>query len=210
MLNKLKLLGNLKRGLLFIVSAPAGTGKTTLIQKLVEEFPCVVRSVSCTTREPRLGEISDVHYHYLSVEDFERKIKDEEFLEYVQLYGKYYGTLRSEVEEKLNQGKHVVLVIDTQGGLQLKGNVSAIFIFIKPPSLEELRHRLIKRRTESSIAIEERLLWAQKELEESQNYDYLVVNDDLESAYQILKSIFIAEEHRVVPQNPSSKNRRNE
>lgn len=190
-------LGNLSTGLLFIVSAPAGTGKTTLVEKLVSEFPCVVESVSCTTRLPRKGEIPNVHYHFMDVEEFENKIHAGEFLEYVKLYGDYYGTLRSWVKNRRGQGKHVILVIDTQGGLQLKGKIPAIFIFIKPPNSEVLRERLTNRKTETQESIEERIEWAKKELIDSLAYDYHVVNDDLDTAYQVLRSILIAEEHRT-------------
>lgn len=192
-----KVLGNLNRGLLFIVSAPAGTGKTTLVHKLVAEFPCVVESISCTTRLPRAGEIQDVHYHFMDAAEFERKIEDGDFLEYVVLYGKYYGTQRSWVEKRLNEGKHVILVIDTQGGLQLKGKVAATFIFIQPPSVDVLRQRLTDRQTENKEGIEQRLGWAKKEIADGLQYDYQIINDHLDTAYQVLRSILIAEEHRI-------------
>lgn len=194
----MKVLGNLSKGLLFVVSAPAGTGKTTLVQKLVAEFSCVVESLSCTTRAPRLGEIQDVHYHFVDQENFEQKISNGDFLEYVQLYGHYYGTERKWVENQLNKGKHVVLVIDTQGGLKLKQQqVEATFIFILPPSMEALRERLTSRQTEDRQGIEQRIEWAKKELVDGHQYDYQVVNDHLETAYQVLKSILIAKEHRI-------------
>jgi guanylate kinase len=164
---------------------------------LVNEFPCVVESVSYTTRECRNGEIPGVHYHFVSESEFERKIANNEFLEYVRLYGYYYGTALQSVQEQQRQGKHVILVIDTQGALQLKGMIPACFVFISPPSLKELRHRLKQRRTESDAVIEERLEWAKKEIETASEYDYTIVNDDLAIAYQVLRSIVIAEEHRV-------------
>lgn len=192
-----KLLGNLETGLTFVVSAPAGTGKTTLVQMLVNEFPCVVESISYTTRPMRSGEIQDVHYHFVSKEEFERKIVDNDLLEYVELYGYYYGTGYKRLIDLLNQGKHVILVIDTQGALKLKGKFPATFIFLAPPSTEALRERLMGRKTEDAAVIEQRLTWAQKELEDMREYDYCIVNDDLTIAYQVLRSILIAEEHRV-------------
>jgi guanylate kinase len=192
-----KLLGNLKRGLAFVVSAPAGTGKTTLVEMLLKEFPCVSMSLSCTTREIRPGEIQGVHYNFLSKEEFERKIANNDFLEFVQLYGNYYGTDLKTIEALQNQGKHVILVIDTQGALQLKEKFPATFIFLKPPSLQVLRERLTQRRTETKEVIEERLEWARKEIELVKYYDYCIVNEELSVAYEALRSIVIAEEHRV-------------
>lgn len=193
-----KLLGNVQQGLVFVVSAPAGTGKTTLVDKIVQEFPSVVRSVSYTTRLPRLGEVEGEHYHFIKKEEFEEMIEDGLFLEHVKLYDDYYGTSRQWVLEKQRQGKHVVLVIDTQGAMRLRGAFPAVFIFIRPPSLEELSRRLEKRKTETPEALEKRLSWAKFELDEARYYDYQVINDDLETAYQVLRSIFIAEERRVL------------
>jgi guanylate kinase len=192
-----KLLGNLKTGLAFVVSAPAGTGKTTLVQMLLKEFPCVAMSISCTTREIRAGEIQGHDYSFLSKEEFEHKIANRDFLEFVQLYGNYYGTDLKTIEALQKQGKHVILVIDTQGALQLKGKFPATFIFLKPPSLKVLRERLTQRRTETNEVIEERLEWARKEIELVKYYDYCIVNEELSVAYEALRSIVIAEEHRV-------------
>jgi len=194
-----KLLGNKDRGKVFIISAPAGTGKTTLVQKLTHEFPCVVESISFTTRKPREGEIDGVHYNFVTEKEFERKIAEGEFLEYVRLYGYYYGTSLEWVESRLQQGKHVLLVIDTQGALLLKGKIPATYIFIAPPSIEDLRDRLVRRGTETPEKIEQRLEWSKKEMQVAKFYDYNIVNDDLHIAYKVLKSILIAEEHHVLP-----------
>lgn len=191
-----KLLGNLKRGLPIVLSAPAGTGKTTLVHMLKSEFDCVVPSISYTSRPPRPNEVNGKDYNFISEEEFKQKIREGEFLEYVQLYNYYYGTSKSWVEKRLNEGKHVFLVIDTQGAKQLRGHYPAIFIFLKPPSLEELKRRLQNRKTESPEMLKKRLNWALKEMEEGPNYDYIVVNDDLNTAYQVIRSILIAEEHR--------------
>lgn len=193
-----KLLGNLKKGILFIVSAPAGTGKTTLVHMLTQEFPCVVASISFTTRKPRTGEIDGVHYFFITTKEFEERIARGEFLEYVKLYGDYYGTSKAWVEQWQQEGKHVLLVIDTQGAALLKGKISAISIFLYPPSLEELERRLIKRQADSLENIKKRIEWAkEEEMRAQQTYDYRVVNDHLATAYQALRSILIAEEHRV-------------
>ncbi|CDZ80677.1 Guanylate kinase [Candidatus Rubidus massiliensis] len=192
-----KLLGNSQKGLLFIISAPAGTGKTTLVHMLTKEFPQVCESVSFTTRYLRPNEIEGKHYFFVSKDEFELMVRNQSFLEYVELYGFYYGTSKAFVEEKLNEGKHVVLVIDTQGALALqKTEIPAIYIFLKPPSMEELEKRLINRKTESEKKVEERIEWAEKELQDSKFYNYHIVNDDLQIAYQVLRSIVIAEDHR--------------
>lgn len=194
---KNSLLGDQKRGRVFILSAPAGTGKTTLVRMLTQEFPCVVASVSYTTRPPRPGEIEGIHYHFISDEEFRERMAAGEFLENVQLYGFYYGTSRAALEAQLSRGKHVILVIDTQGALALKGKVDAPLIFVAPPSMEELEKRLLSRKTEPEEVIARRLSWAQEEMLRKSHYDYCVVNDDLLTAYQVLRSILIAEEHRV-------------
>lgn len=191
-----RVIGNLKEGLLFILSAPAGTGKTTLVHMLSEEFSCVKESISCTTRAPRPSEIDGVHYHFLPEEEFKLKIKNEEFLEYAQVFGDFYGTLKQSVEEDRKKGCHVILVIDTQGAMQLKEKIKSCFIFISPPNLEELRERLQKRKTEGEEKIKKRLDWAKEELKMAPHYDYHIVNDNLIVAYDVLRSIIIAEEHR--------------
>ena len=193
-----KILGNLSQGLIFVLSAPAGTGKTTLVRMLTEEFDCIVESISCTTRPHRHNENHGKDYHFLSKETFEEMIQKGDFLEYAQVFGYYYGTSRHFVLQQQKMGKHVVLVIDTQGAMKLKAqSLPAIFIFISPPSVAELRQRLIKRKTENLETIEERLDWAEHELSMVSHYNYHIVNDNLQNAYAILRSILIAEEHRV-------------
>jgi guanylate kinase len=196
-----QLLGNLSQGLIFIISAPAGTGKTTLVDKLTQEFPSVVRNVTCTTRSPRPGEQEGKDYFFFDKKAFEAKIQKGDFLEHAKVFGEYYGTSGEFIKKQTALGKHVVLVIDTQGALELqrqfKGKTTAIFIFISPPSLSELKERLQKRKTENTKSMEERLAWAKHELEMVHHYDYHIVNDHLDTAYAVLKSIFIAEEHKV-------------
>lgn len=186
-----------KKGLVFIISAPAGTGKTTLVKRLKEEFPDIKSNVSFTTRKPRPGEIDGIDYHFIDQETFEEKIRAGELLEYVQLYGFYYGSSKNWVEEQLKKGNHVVLVIDTQGGLNLKNKIPAIFVFIEPPSLDELKRRLFGRQTEPDQVIEQRFACAAREIEQGKQYDYRIINDLIDPAYEILKSIFIAELHRI-------------
>lgn len=192
-----RLIGNLSEGLLFVISAPAGTGKTTLVHMLCEEFSCVKESTSCTTRKPRPGEVNGLHYTFLSEEEFKLKIKQGAFLEYAQVFGHFYGTLKEVVDSDRKKGSHVILVIDTQGAMQLKEKIQGTFIFISPPTLTELKERLQRRKTESEETIEKRLAWAEEELKMVTHYDYHIVNDNLIVAYDVLRSIIIAEEHKI-------------
>lgn len=194
-----QVLGGLKRGLVFVVSAPAGTGKTTLVRKLQEEFPCVVESISYTTRPIRPQEVVNRDYHYISVEEFQKKIHKGDFLEHALVFGNYYGTSTDFVEKQRNEGKHVVLVIDTQGAMQLKNRIDATYIFISPPGMHVLRERLVARKSDSPSVIEERLKIAEKEMKQIPQYDYHIINDRLEVAYDVLRAILIAAEHRVKP-----------
>ncbi len=186
----------MKRGLVFVISAPAGTGKTTLVKMLKEEFHNVVDSISFTTRPPRPNEIAGRDYNFITKKEFEGKIKEGEFLEYAEVFHHYYGTSKKYVEGQQEKGKHVVMVIDTQGALQLMGKFEAIYIFISPPSLEELMARLYRRKSEDEEAIRMRLSWAEKEMALAPKYHYQIVNDNLKTAYDVLRSILIAEEHR--------------
>ena len=193
-----KLLGNIDKGLFFVVSAPAGTGKTTLVNMLTREFDCVVRSISYTTRKPRGNEVDGVDYFFISKEEFEKKIKNDDFLEYAKVFDSYYGTSKEFVEKNINSKKHVVLVIDTQGAIELKEKGEGIYIFLSPPDIEVLKNRLKNRNTDSKESIGMRISWSEEELSKVKYYDYEIVNDSLEIAYQTLKSIFIAEEHRII------------
>lgn len=189
-------LGGLKRGLAFVISAPAGTGKTTLVRMLCKKFDCIVDSTSFTTRQPRKNEIPGKDYHFISQAEFEQRIAEGDFLEYAKVFDHYYGTSRKFVESQLAAGKHVALVIDTQGAIQLMGTFDATFIFISPPNLIELRKRLQSRRSETETTIEHRLSWAEKEMALAPKYDYHIVNERLHIAYEVLRAIFIAEEHK--------------
>lgn len=180
------------KGRLIVLSAPAGTGKTTLVDRLKREFPSkVAQSISCTTRPPRKGEVNGEDYIFLSKEAFEERSRRGEFLEEVALFGSRYGTLKETVSRLQEEGKVVILVIDTQGALRLKREegVEAFYLFMAPPSLEVLKKRLKRRRSESEESLEERLRWARYEMELSKEYDQVLVNDDLETTYNKLKEI---------------------
>ena len=194
-----KLLGNMDRGLPFVISAPSGCGKDTLLRMLTDEFDVVTESVSCTTRKPRPGEIDGVNYHFLNKETFDRYIQGNRFLEHATVFGNQYGTLRDHLEEQLESGKHTFMVIDTEGAVQLLANYPAIFIFIMPPSLEELEVRLRGRGTEDEGTIQGRLECAKREIAIGKSsYQYHIINEDLSTAYAVLRSLVIAEEHRNI------------
>lgn len=187
------------KGLLIVVSGPSGAGKDTICNRVIKEMKDIKKSISMTTREPRCKEIDGIDYYFVSKEDFEERIKNDEFLEYAIVHSNnYYGTPKSKLEEDLNKGKNVILVIDIQGALEVKEKVEeALFIFIMPPSMAELKDRLIKRNTEAKDKILERFKTAYNEINQFKKYNYVVVNDKIERAVEKVKSIIIAEKCRV-------------
>ncbi len=180
------------KGELFVLSAPAGGGKTTLANLLLKEVPNLVKITTCTTRKPRPGEKNGVDYFFLSKEEFERKIKEGAFLEYAVVHGNYYGTPKEEVLKEINKGNDVLLVIDVQGMRQIKRNFKEVVtIFLIPPSFEELINRM-RKRGDSEEEIKKRLETAKKELKAWREYDYIVINDIIEKAKEDLKKIILA------------------
>lgn len=173
----------MRKGNLFVISGPSGTGKGTLVNRLVERIPDAWVSVSATTRQPRPGEMEGVHYFFLSDTRFDELIAANGFLEWADVHGKRYGTLKRTVQEQMRLGKQVILEIDVQGALQVREKIpQAVLVFVEPPSLEELRRRLVGRGTETADAIERRLATAEVELTYKMEYDKQLVNDDLEVA----------------------------
>ena len=187
-----------KRGELIVLSGPSGVGKGTVIAELLSNRRDIHFSVSFTTRQPRVGEEHGVNYNFVAREEFERMIRDNEFLEYAQYVDNYYGTSLKIIEEKLQAGVDVLLDIEVQGAAKVREKCpEAVFIFIIPPSLEELSRRLRKRNTDSEDVIAQRLAKAREECRECTKYDYLVVNDNVMSAAQEILSILEAESCRV-------------
>lgn len=183
-----------KRGVLFVFSGPSGVGKGTLKAKLFEEFADrIAYSVSATTRGPREGEVDGKDYFFISRQEFERRVKNNEFLEHAEFAGNCYGTPRAYVEKLLDSGMNVVLEIDVQGALQvMKSMPECVSVFILPPSFEELEHRLRGRGTETEEKIRERLETAKRELPYAPQYDYQIVNGgDIEAAYLSLREVFL-------------------
>lgn len=187
------------KGLLIVVSGPSGVGKGTICNKLVEEVKNVRLSVSMTSRAPRPKEQDGVDYYFVSKEEFEEKIANDEFLEYAIVHsGQYYGTPKTKIDEYINKGISVILEIDIQGALKVKELIKeALFIFIMPPNMDTLKERLINRNTETEDKILERFKTAYKELNEFKKYNYVVVNDKLSVAVDKVKAIIMAEKCRV-------------
>ena len=187
-----------KQGQLIVVSGPSGAGKDTIVGKVLERNKNAWLSISATSRKPRKGEEEGVNYFFLEKEDFEKKIKENYFLEYAEYAGNYYGTPKEKIIEKLEKGLDVILVIEIQGARKVKELVpEALFIFIMPPSEKELLKRLKNRKTEDKEKIVERFNIAYKEINEVSKYNYVVVNDDLEEAVDKTLSIMKAEKCRV-------------
>jgi guanylate kinase len=186
-------------GLLVVISGPSGAGKGTICSRLKEEFKDLKVSVSATTRKPREGEQEGTSYFFINEEDFIKRINNDEFLEYAKVYGNYYGTPKCEVFRQLEEGNDIILEIDIQGALQVKKNYpKGVFIFILPPSLSELNKRIENRGTDSKEVIIKRMQCAYDELNYAFEYDYVVVNDEVETAVEKIKHIIFAEKNRAV------------
>lgn len=187
----------MNKGLLFVVSAPAGCGKDTILEQLFKKNDSVGYSVSATTRAPREGETDGVHYHFLTRERFEELISEGGVLEYTQYCGNYYGTPRKGVEELLAQGKDVILKIEVEGAMNIRRLFpECCLVFILPPSMCELERRLRKRGTETEDKIILRTAQARNEIKFAENYDYLITNGDLETAVDDLLAVIRAEKLR--------------
>jgi guanylate kinase len=186
------------KGFLLIVSGPAGTGKGTVCKELLERNKDIVYSISATTRKPRVGEMDGVNYFFIDDEEFKNKINNNEFLEHAYVHTNYYGTPKEFVMDQVDKGEIVLLEIDVQGALQIKKNYpEAVFVFLLPPTMEELKNRIVKRGTETPEDINRRFENAFKELDFVGEYDYFVVNEKIEDAISDIESIIRAESVRV-------------
>lgn len=186
------------RGLLLVVSGPSGAGKGTVCKALMEKHPEVCMSVSATTRKPRPGEIDGVNYYFLEEEKFRTMIDNHEFIEWACFCQNYYGTPKKKVEDLLAEGKDVILEIEVQGAMQVKSKFpEGVFIFVMPPSLEELRNRLLGRGTETAEVVEERLKTALWECTNIEKYNYILINDDVNDATERFAAIIKTEKMRI-------------
>ncbi len=179
-----------KKGVIITFSAPSGTGKTTIVKSILNEFPEIVFSVSATTRTKRHDEQNGIDYFFLSENEFKEKINNGEFVEWEKVYDYYYGTLRQYIDDNINSGKSVILEIEVKGALEVKKHYpDAVLIFLLPPSVEELFERLKNRRTESEEDFKKRIERSKMELSYKDKFDYLIVNNNLEVAVSETKSL---------------------
>lgn len=185
-------------GLLLVLSAPSGAGKTTLAHRLMEEFPEAIFSISHTTRRPRGAERDGIDYQFVDVQTFQEKIERGEFVEWAEVHGHFYGSPRSVVDQARERRGVAVFDIDVQGGNAIrKKHPDAVLVFILPPSMEELERRLRERKTDSDETIRRRMLAARSEIERGvASYDYIIVNDDIDRAFSLLRAVVLAEQSR--------------
>lgn len=186
------------KGLLIVISGPSGAGKGTICRALLEKNPDIKLSVSCTTRNPRQNEVEGINYYFITKEKFKDMIEADEFLEYAEVYDNFYGTPKAKVESILNEGKDIILEIDIQGALKVKEKYpEGVFVFIMPPSMEELKNRIKKRGSETEESLIKRFKSAFQEINYVANYNYVIVNDEVEKAVEKLEAIILAEKCRV-------------
>ena len=188
----------MSKGVLVVVSGFSGSGKGTIMKRLLEKYDNYGLSISATTRQPREGETHGKEYFFQTTEEFEEMIKQGQLIEYAQYVGNYYGTPKAYVEEQRNRGKDVILEIEIQGAMKIKEQYpDTVLLFVTPPSAEELKRRLVGRGTETEDVIESRLVRAVQESEGMELYDYLIVNDDLETCVDEVHAIIQSEHDRA-------------
>ena len=187
-----------RRGLLFILSSPSGAGKTTLSRMLLEADPEIALSVSATTRPPRPGEVDGVHYHFVTDEEFDRMVEEDDFYEWAHVFSHRYGTPKGAIRDGLKRGQDYLFDIDWQGTQQLyqKDQQDVVSVFILPPSLPELRRRLESRAQDSAEVIDSRMERARAEISHCAEYDYVVINDDVEECFARVREVLDAERMR--------------
>lgn len=187
-----------REGIILIISAPSGAGKTTLCNHLLKRFPNMRESISYTTRTPRAGEVHGEDYFFVSREEFQRMVADDAFAEWAEVHGNLYGTALATIEEARKNGVDLVLDIDCQGAQRLKEQIErCVYIFILPPSMEELRRRLESRSSDPQDVIDRRIERAAAEIKEARWYDYIIINDRFETAFEELSAIVVAHSRKT-------------
>ena len=187
-----------KKGLILVISAPSGAGKTTLCKRLLQVSSSFISSVSFTTRPPRRNEIEGVDYCFVSQEEFQKMIEKRKFVEWAEVHGRLYGTSANLLDQAIKEEKDVLLEVDVRGGTEIKKNYpQAVPIFLLPPSWRELENRLVKRKTDDEEKVAQRIRQAKREIEYSPHYDYFIVNDDINRALEDLLAIIQAERCRI-------------
>ena len=187
-----------RKGLLLVVSGPSGAGKGTICKALLNKNDKIKLSVSATTRKPRNGEVHGVNYFFIEKEEFTKMVENGEFLEHAQIYDNFYGTPKAAIIECLEKGQDVILEIEMQGARQIKEVYpEGVFIFVLPPSLEELKSRIVGRGTETQEEIEKRFSCAFEEINQIVNYDYFIVNEDIEKSVNDVEAIILSEKNKV-------------
>ena len=187
-----------REGIILIISAPSGAGKTTLCRTLLERFPTMKESVSYTTRSPRAGEVHGEDYFFVSREEFQRMVDGDAFAEWAEVHGNLYGTALVTIDEARKSGVDLVLDIDCQGARRLKEQIErCVYIFILPPSMEELRRRLENRSSDAQEVIDRRIERAAGEIREARWYDYIIINDNFDTAFEELSAIVVAHSRRT-------------
>ena len=183
-----------KTGMVFVICAPSGTGKTTLVGRLLDEFANLNYSVSCTTRAPRPAEVNGVDYHFVGKQEFETRRANGEFIEWAEVHGNYYGTLRKTVVDALQNNENLLFDIDVQGAAQMRLNLpdACVFAFIAPPSIKTLRERLMARGSDDQTTIARRIANARGEVVNAHWFDFIIVNDHLDQAYEELRAAYLA------------------
>ncbi len=189
---------NKRKGLILVISAPSGAGKTTLCKRLLQVSSSFTSSVSFTTRRRRENEIEGVDYYFVSQKEFGKMVEEGKFVEWAEVHGQLYGTSANLLDQRIKEEKDVLLEVDVKGGSQIKKNYpQAVLVFLLPPSWQELEKRLASRRTEDEEKLAERMKQAKKEIEYAPHYDYLIINDDINRALQDLSAIIRAERCRM-------------
>jgi guanylate kinase len=187
-----------KRGIVLVISGPSGSGKGSILSKIKEEDKKIVYSVSATTRLPRENEIDGLHYHFKTIEQFEKLIKNGEFIEWVSFCGNYYGTPLRQIKDSIDEGKDILLELEVEGAKKIKENIpESVLVFVMPPSYDELKSRISNRGTESKDSLKMRMESALNEIRVAKDYDYVIINDEIEEATKSLNALLLAEKLKV-------------